>query len=113
MSGIGFSELLLLALIALLVVGPKRLPEIARTAGQLSRTARNAWQSLKSEFQAELDQEHNRRILATESETASDPDASDPDAADSKESESENLSVPGESSTQPLQRPDDDRSERS
>ncbi len=108
MSGIGFSELLLLALIALLVVGPKRLPEIARTAGQLSRTARNAWQSLKSEFQAELDQEHNRRILATESETASDPDA-----ADSEESESENLSVPGESSTQPLQRPDDDRSERS
>jgi sec-independent protein translocase protein TatB len=67
-SGIGFSELLLLALIALLVVGPRRLPEIARTAGQLSRTARNAWQSLKSEFQAELDREHNRQIMADESE---------------------------------------------
>lgn len=68
MSGIGFSELLLLALIALLVVGPRRLPEIARHAGQLSRTARNAWQSLKSEFQAELDREHNRQIMAAESE---------------------------------------------
>ena len=71
MSGIGFSELLLLALIALLVVGPRRLPEIARTAGQISRTARNAWQSLKSEFQAELDQEHNRQIMAAESEEKS------------------------------------------
>jgi len=74
MSGIGFSELLLLALIALLVVGPRRLPEIARTAGQISRTARNAWQSLKSEFQAELDQEHNRQIMAAEAEEKSDED---------------------------------------
>ncbi len=107
MSGIGFSELLLLALIALLVVGPKRLPEIARTAGQLSRTARNAWQSLKSEFQAELDQEHNRRILAAEAESAQDSEA------DSDQSESEKLSVSDESSAQPIQGPDDDRSERS
>lgn len=63
MSGVGFSELVLLALIALLVVGPKRLPEIARTAGQLTRTVRGAWQNIKSEFQAELDNEHNRRIM--------------------------------------------------
>jgi sec-independent protein translocase protein TatB len=63
MGGIGFSELILLALIALLVVGPKRLPEIARTAGQLTRTIRGAWQNLKSEFQAEMDNEHNKRIM--------------------------------------------------
>ncbi len=65
MSGIGFSEMLLLALIALLVVGPRRLPEIARTAGQLTRSVRGAWQNIKSEFQAELDQEHNRKIMET------------------------------------------------
>ncbi|TVS13292.1 MAG: twin-arginine translocase subunit TatB, partial [Wenzhouxiangella sp.] len=46
MSGIGFSEMVLLVLIALLVVGPKRLPEIARTAGQMTRTVRGAWQNI-------------------------------------------------------------------
>ncbi len=69
MGGIGFTELLLLAVIALLVVGPKRLPEIARGAGQLSKTARGAWQSLKSEFQAELDLEHNKKIMAQSSQS--------------------------------------------
>ena len=63
MSGVGFSEMLLLAIIALIVVGPRRLPTIARTAGKLTRQARNAWQGLQSELQAELDAEHNRKIM--------------------------------------------------
>lgn len=63
MGGIGFTEVLLLAVVALLVIGPQRLPELARAAGRLSRQARRAWQSLQSEFQSELDAEHNRRIM--------------------------------------------------
>ena len=106
MSGIGFSELLLLALIALLVVGPRRLPEVARTAGQISRTARTAWQSLKSEFQAELDREHNRSILAAESDSASEPE---PEAG----SESESPPTSDGPSAQSPEESDDDRSERS
>lgn len=62
-GGVGFTEMLLLAVIALIVVGPEKLPGIARTAGQLTRKARNAWQGLQSELQAELDAEHNRKIM--------------------------------------------------
>ena len=75
MSGIGFSEMLMLAVIALIVIGPERLPGIARNLGKLSRQARNAWQGLQSELQAELDLDHNRKIMQ-----ASQPDSS----ADSK-----------------------------
>lgn len=66
MGGVGFSELLLLALITLLVVGPQRLPEVARTVGRWTRQARQAWAGLKSEFQEEMDRDHNRRILESE-----------------------------------------------
>ena len=73
MGGIGLTELILLAVIALLVVGPQRLPEIARTAGQLSKTARGAWQSLKSEFQTELDLDHNRQVMDKSNTASSTP----------------------------------------
>ncbi|MBY6205846.1 Sec-independent protein translocase protein TatB [Halomonas denitrificans] len=63
MGGVGFTELLLLAVVALIVLGPEKLPGIARKAGQLTRQARRAWQGLQSELQAELDADHNRRIM--------------------------------------------------
>lgn len=63
MSGIGFTELLLLGLIALIVLGPQRLPEIARTLGQWTGRARAAWNGLKREIQSEMDSEHNRKVL--------------------------------------------------
>ncbi len=81
MGGIGLTELILLAVIALLVVGPQRLPEIARTAGQLSKTARGAWQSLKSEFQTELDLDHNRKVMKQSKSSASPKTPKDDDVS--------------------------------
>ncbi len=47
--GIGFGELLFLAVLALLIFGPKRLPEIGRAVGRFLREFRQATGSLGRE----------------------------------------------------------------
>jgi sec-independent protein translocase protein TatB len=60
MFDVGFAELLLLSLIALLVLGPERLPRVARTLGGLSRKARSSWLSLKRSIDEEIRQQELR-----------------------------------------------------
>jgi sec-independent protein translocase protein TatB len=62
MFDIGFSELCLVAVIALLVVGPKRLPETVRAWGRWTARARQAIETLQHEVEQELDLEEVRRI---------------------------------------------------
>ncbi|PKM14823.1 MAG: twin-arginine translocase subunit TatB [Gammaproteobacteria bacterium HGW-Gammaproteobacteria-2] len=66
MFGIGFSELLLVAVIALLVLGPERLPKAARFAGLWVRRARAQWYSVKTELERELATEDLRRSLSAQ-----------------------------------------------
>ena len=54
MFDVGFSELVLLALVALIVLGPERLPRVARTLGGLTRKARSSWLNLKRSIEAEV-----------------------------------------------------------
>ncbi len=49
--GIGFSEVLLILVVLLLVVGPHKLPEIARTLGKGLRTVRKASRDFKDAVQ--------------------------------------------------------------
>jgi sec-independent protein translocase protein TatB len=63
MFDIGFSELLVIALVALVVLGPERLPKAARMAGMWMRRARMQWQAVKSELENELADEDMRRSI--------------------------------------------------
>ncbi|MDD0928462.1 Sec-independent protein translocase protein TatB [Xylella fastidiosa] len=63
MFDIGFSELLLIAVVALVVLGPERLPKAARFAGLLVRLARTQWESIKQELERELEAEALKRNL--------------------------------------------------
>lgn len=54
MFDVGFAELFLLALIGLLVLGPERLPGVARTVGGFVRKARTTWNGLRNTIEAEL-----------------------------------------------------------
>lgn len=63
MFDIGFSELFVIAVVALLVLGPERLPKAARFAGLWMRRARAQWYAVKSELEHELAAEELRRSL--------------------------------------------------
>jgi sec-independent protein translocase protein TatB len=54
MFDVGFTEIFLLALIGLLVLGPERLPGVARTLGGFVRKARVSWISLRNTIESEL-----------------------------------------------------------
>lgn len=74
MFDIGFSELLLVGLVALIVFGPERLPDAARTAGLWVGRLKRSFGSIKAEVERELGadeirrQLHNEQILQLERE---------------------------------------------
>lgn len=74
MFDIGFTELLLVGLVALLVLGPERLPVAARMAGLWIGRIKRSFNSIKAEVEREIGadeirrQLHNERILELERE---------------------------------------------
>ncbi|WP_367110736.1 Sec-independent protein translocase protein TatB [uncultured Psychrobacter sp.] len=66
MFDIGFSELLLFGVIALIVLGPEKLPQAARTAGQWYGKLRRTVSTLQSEIEAELDLAETRQQMQQE-----------------------------------------------
>lgn len=63
MFDVGFAEILLLSLVGLLVLGPERLPGVARTLGGMARKARGSWLSLKRSIEAEMRAEELKKPL--------------------------------------------------
>lgn len=61
MIEISFGKLVLLALVALIVLGPEKLPGAARTAGALLRRVRSGWDSVRAEVERELQVEEIKR----------------------------------------------------
>jgi len=55
MFDVSFSELLLIGVIALIVIGPERLPKVARTIGHLVGRAQRYVGDVKSDIQREMD----------------------------------------------------------
>ena len=75
MFDIGFSELFLIAVVALVVLGPERLPKAARFAGLWVRRARAQWYSVKSELERELASEELQRSVRDTRQAVADIDA--------------------------------------
>ena len=69
MFDIGFTQLLLIGVVALVVLGPERLPRVARTIGHLLGRAQRYVGDVKSDIQREMELEQ-LKDLKTEMEDA-------------------------------------------
>jgi sec-independent protein translocase protein TatB len=62
MFDIGFSELLVIGLVALVVIGPERLPRVARTLGHLAGRLQRYVSDVKSDISREMELEDLRKM---------------------------------------------------
>lgn len=70
MFDIGFSELFLIAIVTLIVVGPERLPKVARTLGLLFGRMQRYVSEVKTDINRELKLEELRKLEADMRESA-------------------------------------------
>lgn len=62
MFDIAFSEILIVAIVALLVIGPERLPKVARTLGHLAGRMQRYVSSVKADLEREIQMEDLTRL---------------------------------------------------
>lgn len=70
MFDISFAELLVISVVALVVIGPERLPRVARTLGFLLGRARRYVETVKNDIRNEIELDELRRIKDTVQDTA-------------------------------------------
>lgn len=70
MFDVGFSEMVLIGIVALLVLGPERLPKVARAAGLWAGRARRFLSSVKADIDRELKAEELKQIMQKQAESS-------------------------------------------
>ena len=70
MFDIGFSELMVIGIVALVVIGPERLPKVARTLGHLLGRAQRYVNDVKSDINREMQLEELKKLQAQVTESA-------------------------------------------
>lgn len=63
MFDIGFTEMLLIGLVALLAFGPERLPKVARETGYWIRKARSSLASVRAEIEHEMEMQDLKQAM--------------------------------------------------
>jgi sec-independent protein translocase protein TatB len=63
MFGLSFGELVIIAVLALLLLGPERLPDVAKTVGKGLRDFRKATDDLKDQIETEIYADERRAKL--------------------------------------------------
>ena len=70
MSGIGFWELIILFLIGLIVLGPKRLPQVANQLGEWIGQAKRMTRVMRRQLEEEIELDNPMASLPYENQTS-------------------------------------------
>jgi len=70
MFDIGFSELLVIGIVALVVIGPERLPKVARTLGHLLGRAQRYVNDVKSDINREIQLDELKKLQTQVTDSA-------------------------------------------
>ena len=70
MFDIGFSELLVIAVVALIVIGPERLPKVARTLGHLFGRMQRYVNDVKADIAREMELEELKKMQSSMEDAA-------------------------------------------
>ena len=70
MFDVGFSEIVVIAIVALIVIGPERLPKVARTLGHLFGRMQRYVNDVKADISREMELEELRKLQASVQDAA-------------------------------------------
>jgi sec-independent protein translocase protein TatB len=76
MFDIGFSELLVIGVVALVVIGPERLPRVARTVGHLAGRLQRYVSDVKADINREIELDELRKMRDSMQKAASEMQSS-------------------------------------
>ena len=76
MFDIGFSELLVIGLVALIVIGPEKLPRMARTVGHLAGRLQRYVSDVKADINREIELDELRKMRDSMEKAATDMQSS-------------------------------------
>ena len=76
MFDIGFSELLVIGIVALIVIGPEKLPRVARTIGHLAGRLQRYVADVKADINREIELEELRKMRDSMQKAATDMESS-------------------------------------
>jgi sec-independent protein translocase protein TatB len=76
MFDIGFSELLVIGVVALIVIGPEKLPRVARTVGHLAGRLQRYVSDVKADINREIELDELRKMRDSMQKAASEMESS-------------------------------------
>jgi sec-independent protein translocase protein TatB len=106
MFDIGFSEMLVIAVVALIVIGPERLPKVARTLGHLFGRMQRYVNDVKADISREMQLEELKRLQTTIHDAATSFEHSVKHEVDAAQSELQKLAHEANPISEPAAAPE-------